>query len=201
MNLNYYENKLVFSAAAKALKKEIDKLSLKKDKVILGLCGGRSISSILNELKKENITWEKIHIFLVDERMVSINDAQSNFRLIRDSLKEVLPKENFHPFIYDKENFLKEYKNELEKIGDCYDFVILSSGEDGHIASLYPNHSSILDNSDFFIEINDSPKPPKHRMSISRKFLIKTSVGFLFFIGNGKSESLRKFLDEEIVYL
>jgi 6-phosphogluconolactonase len=195
-----FEEEQIFAKSAKLIKKSIDELLFKKNFVVLGLCGGRSITSILNELIKEDILWEKIHVFLVDERLVPIDDEESNFRLINESLSEVVPEENFHPFIFDKNNSLESYMTEIKKFGGSYDIVVLSAGEDGHIAALYPNHSSIFDESDFLILIDDSPKPPKDRMSISKKFLLKSKIGFLYLIGNSKRESLSNFSNEKIDY-
>jgi len=196
-----YDNKLIFKKAAKKIKKSIEELLTEKDIITIGLPGGRSIVSILNELKSEMIDWDKIHIFMVDERHVSIDDKDSNFRLINESLSDVISKKNLHPFIYQKDNYLKKYETEIKKFNGLYDIIILSSGEDGHIASLFPNHSSILDESEYYINIEDSPKLPKKRMSVSKRFLQKSKIGFLFFIGKEKNLALKKFKNEKINFI
>jgi len=67
--------------------------------------------------------------------------------------------------------------------------VLLSSGEDDHIASLFPNHETIKYNKDFFISTKTSPKPPKNRMSSSRKLLSKTKVSILLFFSKSKKQA------------
>ena len=74
----------------------------------------------------------------------------------------------------------------------------MSSGEDGHVAALYPNHHSIRNDSDFFLSMRDSPKPPKDRMTMSRKLLTKSKIVILLFFGEIKEDAYRKFLDGNI---
>jgi len=57
-----------------------------------------------------------------------------------------------------------EYENTLKKI-DKFDVVLLSMGEDGHIASLFPNH--VYPEEQMVIVEQGSPKPPKERISMS----------------------------------
>lgn len=198
-----FEEEGIYTKISKLLKESIDKILLKKEKVILGLPGGRSIPFILKNLKDELIKWEKIHVFMVDERLVSIEDDESNFKLIKEGLSNVIPDENLHPFFYNKtkENYgLSNYEQEIIKFGETYDIVLVSSGEDGHIGALYPNHSSIYDESDFFISMDDSPKPPEKRISISKNFLLKSKIGILLFIGEAKRQAYIKFLDKKLDY-
>ncbi|KAM0678108.1 hypothetical protein BDAP_001367 [Binucleata daphniae] len=57
----------------------------------------------------------------------------------------------------------------LKKITVC-DIAILSVGEDGHIASLFPNHPA-LNSKDKIININDSPKEPRKRITVGIEYL------------------------------
>ena len=199
----FYEKETIFEKTSKLIKESINKTLMIKDKIILGLPGGRNISSILNQLKKETIDWKKVHVFMVDERLVPIDSPDSNYHLIKKCLSDIIPVDNLHPFIFDegKLNYsLEKYQQEIENFGGVYDIVLLSSGEDGHIGSLFPNHPSIHDNSDFFILIENSPKPPKNRMGISKNFLLKSKIGLIFFIGDTKREAYVKFLDNNIGY-
>lgn len=50
------------------------------------------------------------------------------------------------------------------------DIAILSVGEDGHAASLFPDHPA-LDSNDDLLYITDSPKEPKKRVTVSIKYL------------------------------
>jgi len=166
----------------------VEKLETKKE-IVLGLVGGRSAEKVYLFLSKKNLPWNKIHIFLVDERQVPIDDEHSNFKIIKKYFKE-----NLHPYDYLKGADF--YSEELKKYGSKFDILFLSAGEDGHIAGLYPNHHSIQDYSEFFIEMNDSPKPPAKRMSASYNLILKSSCAVIIFKGKEKKEALNKFLNQ-----
>lgn len=188
------------------LVKNINDLLRKQDYVVLGIPGGRSVSGVFALLKnEERIPWKKVHIFMVDERLVPLSSEESNFKLAKNAFidnlieKNLLPKGNIHAFITkEKPDFgLSDYERELIKYREHYDIVILSAGEDGHVASLFPNHDSIKDDSDHYLLVRDSPKPTTKRITISRKMILKSKVVILLFIGESKKQAYKKFLDED----
>jgi 6-phosphogluconolactonase len=68
-----------------------------------------------------------------------------------------------------------EYENTLKKF-DKFDIVLLSMGEDGHIASLFPNH--IYPEEQMVVVERGSPKSPKERVSMSYQQLNKAHYIF-----------------------
>lgn len=176
-----------------ALSKKISNILYKKEFVVMALPGGRSVKSLFKNLIKSSIPWKKIKIFMVDERLVNLDDKESNFRLIKENFLDYIdiPFENIYPYKQD----LKEYKKHLIKQGGKFDIVILGSGEDGHIAGLFPNYT-IKDDSDYFIEFHDSPKPPKHRMTTSKNLIMKSEFAIVIFLGEAKKKAYEKFNDE-----
>lgn len=192
------------SKAAKIISDSIFKLLETKDQVVLAIPGGRSVCAVFESLKKEDLPWDKVHVFMVDERMVPLDDSQSNFKLVSDcflselSKQNKLPKENVHPFRV--EQGIAAYEKELKSLGGAYDIVLLSAGEDGHMGGLFPNHDSLKDDAEYFVEFHNSPKPPPGRMSMSRKLLLKTQIAVLLFFGEGKREAFKKFSDQTVDY-
>lgn len=164
---------------------------LLKEKIILGFPGGTSVSGILQNLAKKNLNWEKIHIFLVDER-ITPDKKETNFHIINENFlrKIEIPKENIHRF----EN-LEKYNEEFKSLFEYFDIILLSSGEDGHVASLFPQGVLHGEN---FIKIDNSPKPPSTRMSASLKLLEKSKISFLLFFTKNKKQAYKKFLDESV---
>ena len=142
--------------------KELGILARTKDKIILGIVGGRSVVPLYDALSHIPTTvWRKVHIFLVDERQVPLEDEESNFNLAYHYLHWRVPDSNFHPYHYDKG--VDVYNKFFKKHAKKFDILILSSGEDGHIGALYPNHHSILSNKEGFFSMDDSPKPPQNK--------------------------------------
>lgn len=183
----------------------------KKHFVVWALPGGRSVSAVFDKLSSINdIDWKRVHFFMVDERLVPVDDAESNYRLLKETLldklleKDLITYNNIHPFIFrsgEKDLGTISYQAELEKFGGSYDLVLLSSGEDGHIAGLYPDHHSIKDDAPFFLTMDDSPKLPVCRMTSSRGLIQRSRSSILLFYGNAKRGALDLFRNNNISYV
>ena len=143
---------------------------------------------------------------MVDERIVPFNSKESNYRLANDSFiqdlikNKILPQKNVHPFIPDEhfgDKGVDEYEKEFKKCGKRFDVLLLSSGEDGHIGSLFPEHEA-LDDLDYFTYIDDSPKPPKERMTATLSLLKKSGYALALFFGRDKREAFRALNDRRV---
>lgn len=185
---------------------KVNQFVAEKDEVVLGIPGGSSVKGFFSLLKEYSLPWEKIHIFLVDERFVFMASEENNFRIAQEAFvnplqeDEKLPEKNVHPFMYDpdeKDGGVKLYKKQFSPY-ERFDIIILGIGEDGHVASLFPNHPSVQDNGRTFVVVEDSPKPPPRRMSASRRLLEKAKVSFLFVFGDNKKEALQKLNDDSL---
>ena len=191
--------------ARKAFTETANEIIGKKGKVLIALPGGRSIVPILQELKKAKITWEKTQIFMIDERLVALEHKESNFRLLREHLLDYLiiqnqlSETNLHPFLIKttENQGIADYDKELKKYGGKYDIIFLGSGEDGHVAALYPGHWGLTKKENYFV-MHDSPKHPKERMTSSVSLLQKADVAFILFFGEQKIRAYKRFNDNKI---
>lgn len=73
------------------------------------------------------------------------------------------------------------------------DVAFLGIGEDGHIASLFPE-SAALDSTEYFVLIEDSPKMPPKRVTTTIRFL-NECVDRLFFLIPPKNDQLKDVLE------
>jgi len=138
-----------------------------------GIChmvipGGRSPIPIFKQLVLENLPWDAIHLYPSDERCLPANDPLRNDRMIEENLlvKGRIAATNFHriPSELGLAEGVLYFLKVLESI-PCFDVVLVGAGPDGHIASLFPNHSSMSDCNDV-VPVNNAPKPPPDRISI-----------------------------------
>jgi len=130
-----------------------------------------------------------------------LDDPLSNYLLVSKHLPKDLPEGVLHPFRFDAdnpENGVKEYDKKLHQYGGRFDIVLASSGEDGHIASIFPHHHSVAHKSSGFIIMDDAPKPPEGRMSASPELMRKTDTGIVLFLGAAKKNALKNFLDQDL---
>lgn len=190
------------------LEHSIEELLQNKDKIAIGISGGNGVKGILEKMKTSNsIPWNQIHFFMVDERCVEINHQDSNYKqanniLFKDLVKrDLISKSNLHPYHYneEQEDFgASIYTQELMKISDQLDIIILGMGPDGHIASLFPKHKSIQNDGEFFIPVQNSPKPPLCRISASKKLLQQATTSLLIFFGDSKKEAFSNLEDTSL---
>ena len=71
---------------------------------------------------------------------------------------------------------------------------MLGVGEDGHVASIFPNHQSVATSDFGYIKVTKAPKPPSDRVSITPSVILFAKTIFLFFIGKSKRQAYDEFL-------
>ena len=177
--------------------------------MLIGLPGGRAVAELfgpLTELIRQMPpgVLRQFSFFLVDERCVPVTSPDSNAKLIDDELilplvqAEVLDSGQFHRFIFRDDQpdwgvgqYCKEFTN---KTGE-FDLAVLSAGEDGHVASLFPNHPAWggPESAEPFICVDNSPKPPLRRISATPSVLKATGATMLLFLGEEKRKALEAF--------
>ena len=194
------DNWLIFNdetSLSKALAQEIliiaKKSILENDSFNIVLTGGRSVLSLYKILSESDSNWNKWHIYISDERFLSAGHKDRNDRLINEIWLDnsAIPKQNIH-FIKAELGLLKareEYENILKGI-DRFDVVLLSVGEDGHVASLFPGCT--YNNKNNVVIEKNSPKLPRERISISYRKFNKADFVYKIIIGSSKNMIVKK---------
>jgi len=103
------------------------------------------------------IPWERVHLFWGDERHVPPDDAESNYRMVREALlsKITIPAENVHRVrteAPDAADVARDYADNIRGFFQLqpnqwprFDLVLLGLGPDGHTASLFPGTDALRD--------------------------------------------------------
>ena len=192
------DNWIIFDdeiSLSKALAQEILNIAKKsifeKDFFSIVLTGGQSVLNLYKILSKADSNWDKWHIYIGDERFLPAGHKDRNDQIINEIWlnNSTIPQKNIH-FIKAELGLLDarvEYENTLKRI-DKFDVVLLSMGEDGHIASLFPNH--IYPEEQMVVVEQGSPKPPKERVSMSYQQLNKAHYIFKLIIGESKQKAV-----------
>lgn len=118
-----------------------------KDVFNVALSGGNTPVPLFKLLTDTEIEWNKVHIFMVDERYLPIDDPDSNYGNLYESFisKIDIPAKNikFIKHLESIENSRKAYQYELDEYfkdsKKAFDLIILGMGTDGHTASLFPD--------------------------------------------------------------
>jgi 6-phosphogluconolactonase len=112
----------------------------------MAVSGGRTPWQMLRLLAAEELPWDGVHVFQVDERVAPAGDPDRNLTHLRESLlrNAPLPPENVHAMPVenaDLEAAVRDYERTLERLAGTppvLDLVQLGLGADGHTASLIP---------------------------------------------------------------
>ncbi|MDO5700325.1 MAG: 6-phosphogluconolactonase [Bowdeniella nasicola] len=142
-----------------------------------------------------------VHLWWGDERFVPHEDAERTSSQARAAWGEsmrgaqlhLLPAPASGSAPHELAAAAAAYARELSAVHD-FDIVFLGMGPDGHIASLFPGHCQVLDESADVLAETHSPKPPALRASMSVSRLLRTELLVLLFSGESKRTAARTLL-------
>jgi 6-phosphogluconolactonase len=105
---------------------------------------------------RDQMPWQRVHLFWGDERFVPWDSPDSNYGMAHDAMLAhvPIPPENIHgiPFpqsltdaAQDYERVLRAYygSETLDPARPLFDIVLLGMGSDGHTASLFPGKPAV----------------------------------------------------------
>ena len=145
------------------------------------LSGGSTPTSFYKRLSETDIKWSNYEITLSDERDVEILDPLSN----EGSIKAIINNNSFNrSFI----SLVKEGAQSRLDLIKSYDLCILGMGDDGHIASIFPNMSNLseaLHHKSSLINLNDG-YPDVSRLSMTLNEINKSKQIILLIKGEKK---------------
>ena len=152
------------------------------------------------------------HVFYADERVVPLDHEDSNHALcVRELFSKVapgVPSAQIHTINPDLLDDLEELADAYEKeliqefaMKDSarfpvFDLILLGIGPDGHTCSLFPGHELLSEEDRWVAYIEDSPKPPPRRITLTYPVLNHAARVAFVAAGAGKQDTLHTVLDE-----
>lgn len=201
--ITVYESVPKLQAACADMIADALKPSAQGEMVTLALSGGSTPRKMHEMLaRKERINWSNVHVFWGDERTVPPDDAESNYRMARETLLDSvgLPDENIHRLKgeLDPVEAATEYEDKLRSVfrllpGDVprFDVIVLGMGADGHTASLFPG-TDALSETDRLVVANHVPQLDTVRLTFTFPVLNAARLVLFLVAGEDKADAAQQ---------
>jgi 6-phosphogluconolactonase len=167
----------------------------------IALSGGNTPAPVYARLatQRDGLPWDQIRFTFGDERCVSPDDSQSNYRMARENLfvPAAVPEESIMRMRgeIDPQVAARDYEQQLAAIAGQssesvyrHDLILLGLGPDGHTASLFPG-TAALEEMKRTVVANFVPKFDAWRLTFTFP-LIDQARNILFLVGAAKSPEL-----------
>lgn len=174
----------------------------------IALSGGETAQLLFNMWEKEyreKIDWDILRFYWVDERCVSPDNEQSNYKYAEDLLFRPLeiPANHVHRIFGEQEpeveaeRYSELVKWELPGYAQTprFDCIILGMGNDGHTASIFPSTPDLLTDSRCYA-VSQHPATGQKRITMTGSMILKGSVILFPVIGFTKTDVLKSVLYE-----
>jgi 6-phosphogluconolactonase len=202
---------LLFKAAAAEFVRCAKQSVQGKQNFTVCLSGGSTPKGLYNllatdaELRRE-VPWGDIYFFWGDERHVSPDDPDSNFRMANETLLSKIPVSTCQALrirgeYADAELAAAEYEQTIRSFfhlvdGELprFDLVLLGMGPDGHTASLFPGTKALRETSRIVVR-NWVGKFFTDRITLTAPVLNQAATVMFLVNGDDKATSLKAVLE------
>lgn len=180
-------------------------------KLTIALSGGSTpkiLFDLLAKDYKESFNWSDIYLYWGDERCVPPTDDDSNFKMTKEHLLNIIniPQENIFRVLGENEP-TEEAKRYAELIEEnlphhdgnpVFDIIILGMGTDGHTASIFPHEIELLDSPNT-CEVANHPDSGQKRVSLTGP-VINTAKHVCFLVtGDNKKDRIKEIFEDQEV--
>lgn len=176
----------------------------------VALAGGSTPKALYKLLSGDNfrnkIDWKRVFFFFGDERNVSPDAEDSNFRTANENLLKPLETAGENVFRWQTElenasetarkyeSAIKDFFDSDDKTLPRFDLILLGMGDDGHTASLFP-FTEALNETEKIAVGNPVEKLETTRLTLT--FPVMNNARNIIFLiaGAGKAETLKEVLE------
>ena len=192
-------------AAAQRLVDTIVAASAARGRALIALTGGGNGVALLRALASHPVDWSTVHRFWGDERYVPEDDDERNEKQTREALLDHIdiPASQVHPmaasdgeFGSDLEAAALAYEQILAanagpgEQAPSFDVHLLGMGPEGHVNSLFPDTAAVRETSRLVVAVDDSPKPPPQRITLTLPAIQRSREVWLLVSGEGKADAV-----------
>jgi 6-phosphogluconolactonase len=190
-------------AAARVFAEEAARAIAERGRFAVALAGGSTPKATFEVLARDHaggVDWPNVHVFFGDERTVRPDHEDSNYRMAREALLDLVPVGSVHRMRGElpPEEAAASYEEDLVaffgEMPPVLDLVMLGIGGDGHTASLFPE-TPALGVTDRLAVANPVPKLDTTRLTLTVPVLNAARQVIFLVAGGGKAEALHEILE------
>jgi 6-phosphogluconolactonase len=172
-----------------------------RGRFIMAVSGGHTPWLMLRTLADDELPWQHVQVFQVDERVAPVGDPDRNLAHLRASLLDrvPLPADHIHAMpveAADLDRAAGQYARTLEEVAGSppvLDLVHLGLGPDGHTASLVPGDPA-LDVTDADVALS-GPYQGHRRMTLTFPIINRSRLVLWLVTGGEKAQTLVRLRD------
>ncbi|MEQ4305678.1 6-phosphogluconolactonase [Plantactinospora sp. B6F1] len=197
---------LAQAVAARLLVRIIDAQAERGEASVV-LTGGRIAAAVHRAVRdlpaRDAVDWSRVDVWWGDERFLPAGHPERNETQAREALLDALPQARVHPMPAsdgpdgaDPEAAAARYAAELAAAAGpgtaalpYFDVLMLGVGEDGHVASIFPEHPVGYESRPVSA-VRGSPKPPPVRITLTRSAINTAEDVWLIASGGGKARAV-----------
>ncbi|CAK9803119.1 PGLS [Anthophora plagiata] len=196
---------LVMSCLSNLLQTSAEEALASGDTFKVGLSGGSLVQLLAQTLPNITTDWSRWYFFFCDERIVPFDSSDSTYGDYKTKLIGKIPvtEEQFIKINPDlsAEDAAKDYIKKMSVFFPpdrvpCFDVLLLGLGPDGHTCSLFPGHKLLNEASLWVCPINDSPKPPPSRITLTLPVINNAKKCIFAITGSSKAEIVKRILQD-----
>ena len=177
----------------------------------LVLSGGSTPKDVYRKMASPSyrnaFDWHKINLFWGDERWVPPSESRSNYGMVAEALltRVDIPYQNIHPIKTSEANpqiTAAAYEKELQAhfgLGKgeipTFDLILLGVGQDGHVASLFPDDVEALNEKNRLIIPTHIRETEQFRISLTFP-VINHARHILFLVSGGEKSKILQSIFE-----
>jgi 6-phosphogluconolactonase len=175
----------------------------RKGSFTMAISGGRTPWEMIKELAKEDLHWEKVFLFQVDERIAPDAHPDRNLTQLFKAIEgtKLVLRLNIFPMRVTADNLneaCEEYADHITRLTENgkFDLIHLGLGTDGHTASLVPG-DAVLAVQDKTVAITGDTYQGRHRMTLTYPLINQATKILWVITGAEKAEMLNRLLHQD----
>lgn len=161
-----------------------------------GTTAGAAYDLLASEAWRGRIDWSRVTLYFSDERRVPPDDEGSCYRLARETLLGGVTPAGVERMRGEEPDGEAEADRYGALLPERLDVTLLSMGEDGHCASLFPGSPQLAEH-DRLCTTGLAPYAPYERLTLTLPALGRSRLVLILALGERKRDALARIIAGE----